>query len=303
MTSRPHDAMFKSAFELPADAAVLLRSLLPAAITDAVSWDTLRCDHGSFIDSKGADHHGDLLFRAHLRAGWPECIFFLLEHQSTVDPSMPLRMATYQLQMTLPGLAPLVPRFSMVVLDLVHATNADLQALSLPAFQKLVLWLLRDARAPARLLSNFDAWIPLMLETGQERTGLDPLRVLSHYMYDVVDPKIRAQLEARLHSSSVLTREVAMTIADMIREEGRAQGCVETLRRQLIIKFGILDANAEAVLQTATPKAIDRYLGRVLTAGSLAEVFEGRSRYRAPRTSSHGSLPVRHRRARPPRRR
>jgi hypothetical protein len=179
MTSRPHDALFNSAFELPADAALLLRSLLPAAIVDAVSWDTLRSERDSFTDSRGADYYGDLLFRAHLRAGRPACIFFLVEHQSTVDPSMPLRMATYQVQLwnrfrkeqhrsrrkaplppiiavlvshardgwtaprsfeglfdppvlALPGLAPLVPRCSMVVLDLVHMTNADLQAFSLP---------------------------------------------------------------------------------------------------------------------------------------------------------------------------
>ena len=85
-----------------------------------------------------------------------------------------------------------------------------------------------------------------------------------------------------------------MTIADMLhkeggaegRKEGRAEGCKEgrkegiaegriaTLRSLLIFKFQTLDAAAEARLQAATPEAIDRYLRRLLSADSLAAVFE-----------------------------
>jgi hypothetical protein len=52
----------------------------------------------------------------------------------------------------------------MIVEDLMRRSNADLAARSLGSFQKLALWLLRDARAPARLLDSFDFWIPSMLE-------------------------------------------------------------------------------------------------------------------------------------------
>jgi len=75
-----------------------------------------------------------------------------------------------------------------------------------------------------------------------------------------------------------------MTIAEQLHEEGRARGREEgreegriaTLRSQLLFKFRALDAAAEALLQAATPEAIDRYLQRVLFADSLAAVFADR---------------------------
>jgi hypothetical protein len=157
-------------------------------------------------------------------------VFFLLEHQSTGDPTMPQRMLSYQSRiwdrfrkdhptaklppilavlvshvrggwtwarsfeelfdpdvLALPGLAPLVPRVSMITLDLAHQSDADLAARSLPAAQKLVLWLLRDARDPARLLASFDAWIPTLIETEQSPSGLEKLAVLIEYIFRVVE--------------------------------------------------------------------------------------------------------------------
>src|SRR5512140_1513807 len=96
MTKRPHDALFKSAFETPADAAALLRALLSDAIRTAVVWKTLRRESGSSIGARLTDRHSDLLFSARLRTGKPARVYFLIEHQSTSDSAMPLRMLTYQ---------------------------------------------------------------------------------------------------------------------------------------------------------------------------------------------------------------
>jgi predicted transposase/invertase (TIGR01784 family) len=96
MATRPHDALFKSAFEAPVAAAALLRELLPAAIRAAVVWSTLDCEGGSFVDIRRADRHSDLLFSARLRSGEPRQMYFLLEHQSTSHPAMPQRMLSYQ---------------------------------------------------------------------------------------------------------------------------------------------------------------------------------------------------------------
>jgi hypothetical protein len=95
MTARPHDALFKSAFETPTDAAALLRELLPAALGQLIAWDTLHGEPASFVDPALADHHGDLLFSARLRTDAAELVHVLLEHQSTADPAMPLRTLSY----------------------------------------------------------------------------------------------------------------------------------------------------------------------------------------------------------------
>jgi hypothetical protein len=96
MTTRPHDALFKSAFESPADATALLRELLPPAVCEAVAWETLGREAGSYVDPSLADRHSDLLFRSRLRAGEPGLIYLLLEHQSTDDPALLQRVLSYQ---------------------------------------------------------------------------------------------------------------------------------------------------------------------------------------------------------------
>ena len=96
MTPRPHDALFKSAFEAPADAAALLRELLPLVLRELIAWDTLHGEPGSFVDPALADLHADLLYSAQLRTEPPEPLHVLLEHQSTADPGMPLRTLSYR---------------------------------------------------------------------------------------------------------------------------------------------------------------------------------------------------------------
>jgi predicted transposase YdaD len=96
MTTRPHDALFKAAFENPQHAAGLFRSVLPSSICAAIEWSTLTHEPGSFVDEQLSDSHSDLLFSARL-VGTDTPVFFylLLEHQSTVDPDMPRRMLGY----------------------------------------------------------------------------------------------------------------------------------------------------------------------------------------------------------------
>lgn len=322
MTARPHDALFKSAFEAPAAAAALLRALLPAEAGDAIAWDTLCRDHASFVDVALIDSHSDLLFSARLRASETVSLYLLLEHQSTGDPAMPLRGLAYQVRIwercrkeqpqawlppviavvishapggwatsrsledlldpavrALPGLAALVPRFSLLIEDLTGLSDADLQARSLAAFQKLALWLLRDARDPERLLDSFEAWSSAMLDLLTGPDGCESFATLTRYMFRVVDPVHREMLRAKIRLLGSRAEEIAMTIAEQLIEEGRQEGWekgrIATLRRQLAFKFQLqtLDPAYEACLQAATPAALDRYVERVLIADSLAAVF------------------------------
>jgi len=187
------------------------------------------------------------------------------------------------------GLAALVPRCSMIVEDLTRLTNDGLAARPLAGFQQLALWLLRDAREPARLLDSFDTWIPAMLELGRTRAGLDSLEVLITYMFRVIDPVNLEALRAKIHSLGSRIEEVAMTIAEYLHNEGLDEGHkkgleeglktglkkgrIDTLRSLLVLKFQGLGAEDEACLQAASPEAIDRYLQRLLTADSLVAVF------------------------------
>ncbi|HWO23424.1 MAG TPA: Rpn family recombination-promoting nuclease/putative transposase [Kofleriaceae bacterium] len=337
MSAHPHNALFKWAFEAPPDAAELLRGLLPPAVRDAIAWDTLGGASGAFVDLAHGDRCNDLLFAAQLRAGEPAPAFLLLEHQSTVDPAMPLRVLAYQTRiwtrfrkeqpgthlppiisvlvshapggwtaacsfeqllapavLAIPGLAALVPRCAMIVDDLAGQSDDELRARALAPSQKLALWLLRDARAPERLLARFDAWIPTILEAGQTPSGREALTVLVQYLFEVLEPRYFKAVRAKLQQLGTRSKEIAMTIAEYLkaqgRKEGRKQGRqqgtregrkqgnregrVAMLRSLLVYKFHALDAAAEARLQAATPAALERYLRRALSADSLAAVLE-----------------------------
>jgi hypothetical protein len=323
MTPRPHDALFKSAFEAPADAVALLRELLPTVLRELIAWDTLHGERGSFVDPSLADHHTDLLFSARLRTDAAELIHVLLEHQSTADPAMPLRTLSYRIQvwnrfrkerpdawlppiiavlvshapggwatsrslddmfdpgvLAIPGLSASIPRSSLIIDDLIHLSNDDLKARSLAAFQKLALWLLRDARAPRHLLDNFDTWIVTFAEAERAPAGIDAIATMLTYMFRVIDPVHHDELRAKIHQLGPHAEETTMTIAEKWHEEGRKEGREEgriaALRSLLVAKFGsqVLDSTYETHLQAATPAAVDQYLQRVLVADSLTAVFE-----------------------------
>jgi flagellar biosynthesis/type III secretory pathway protein FliH len=105
-------------------------------------------------------------------------------------------------------------------------------------------------------------------------------------MFQVVDPMYRDALRAKLALLGSRAEESAMTIAEQLHEEGRQQGHQEgrqqgrqealatAVRSLLIGKFHMLEASDEARLRAATVEALDRYLRRVLSASSPADVFE-----------------------------
>ena len=92
--AHPHDAYFKTVFSEPAHAAAFFQRQLPAPVSAAMDWAGLQVLPGSFVKTSLEQVHADLLFSVNL-AGRPTLLYLLLEHQSSVDPLMPLRMLDY----------------------------------------------------------------------------------------------------------------------------------------------------------------------------------------------------------------
>ncbi len=100
MTTRPHDALFKAVFSVPAHAAALCRAVLPPDLLARLDLATLQHEPASFIDGELADLHGDLMLSVEVRtatAGAPSraLVYVLVEHQSRPDVDMPLRLLGY----------------------------------------------------------------------------------------------------------------------------------------------------------------------------------------------------------------
>ncbi len=339
MTSKPHDALFRAAFEQPEHAAGLLRGALPATVADALAWDTLTREVGSFIDDDLADRHSDLLFSARMQGG-TALLYLLLEHQSANDPDMPLRILVYMVRVLerarrerpgeklpvvipivvshapggwtaprslhalfepdprhVPGLAELVPGFTMVVEDLALFSNDDIKHRALDVFPQLAMWLLRDGREAGRLLDSLDEWLEAFGRAAHEPTGLGALVQLLRYIAIVTDDLHLEVFRAKLAQQAPEVARAAMTIAEQMRREGeakgraegeakgraegraegeakgRAEGRAEILTKLMTLKFGAVAPGVVTRIEAGTSDELDRWVERVLTAAHVDDVF------------------------------
>ena len=93
--SGPHDLLARYTFAHPERASAELHAVLPPHVVSAVDWSSLRREPGSVVDPELRETESDLLFTARLRSGHPLLLYVLLEHQSSVDRWMALRMLRY----------------------------------------------------------------------------------------------------------------------------------------------------------------------------------------------------------------
>jgi hypothetical protein len=176
-----------------------------------------------------------------------------------------------------------VPRFTLLVEDLAHLSNADIKARALAAFPKVVLWALRDGRGGRSLLENFDQWADALVEAWRAPFGGVALGQLVRYFHLVSDDLQLDEIRVKLRELDPAVEQVAMTIAEQMRREGAAEGLakgllagrIELLAKQLVLKFGTLDAEHRRRLEGASAEQLDGYAERVLTAESIAAIFEG----------------------------
>jgi predicted transposase/invertase (TIGR01784 family) len=146
-----HDAFFKAVFRKPKHAAEHLAAILPPALRAALDLPRARLVKGSFINAKLHESHTDLLFRVPRRnapKSAPVYLYLLFEHQSTMDPLMPLRLLRYELDIwedhakkygpsaKLPPIIPVVFYHgerpwtaSMSVFDMIDVTPAEAEVL------------------------------------------------------------------------------------------------------------------------------------------------------------------------------
>jgi hypothetical protein len=91
----PHDLFVRFTFDHPERAAAELCVALPPHVVAQVDWSTLRRVPGSVVDVELRETETDLLFSARLVGGRPVLFYVLLEHQSSVNRWMALRMLRY----------------------------------------------------------------------------------------------------------------------------------------------------------------------------------------------------------------
>ncbi len=275
MTSKPHDAVFKAAFERPEHAAALFRSVLPASIVASIAWPSLAGEAGSFVDVELADRHSDLLFSVDMQGG-RAFLYLLLEHQSANDPDMPLRMLVYQVRIwerhrkqhagPLPPILPVVvslapggwtaPRSFHELFAPAPATIPELASF-VPSFDLLIedLAHVSNEDLKARALAAFPKLALWLLRDARNREQL--LRNLGVWG----DAFAEALHTPRgLESVSVLLRYIALITNDLHLAEFRAkileaapevERAAMTIAEQLIAE-GLAKGRVEGRVETLT---------------------------------------------------
>jgi predicted transposase/invertase (TIGR01784 family) len=252
----PNDAFFKEMFSDPPRAIAFFQSHLPPAIVAKVDWPTLKVLPSSFIKSGLQQVSADLLFNVKI-GGVDALLYLLFEHQSTVDPTMPLRMLGYIAEilfkhhkehgLPLPPVLPFVfhqgPdrwKLSTAFEDLFEIPEdlaADLLPF-LPKFHHALLDLTRYDPAQDEGCSDLQMILQLM-KLSRKRQVLQYFRWLAETLLEPA-PKdlIRRMLLYAIHSDSDLDTEKiyhslasnpelrnnAMSLAEKLLTKGRFEG-------------------------------------------------------------------------------
>jgi predicted transposase YdaD len=92
----PHDAMVRAVLSDVAEAKSFLQAHLSDEVSQGLNWSTLKLLEGSFVDADLRGSEADLLYEIeHVSGEASLWVYVLLEHQSTPDRWMRLRLLKY----------------------------------------------------------------------------------------------------------------------------------------------------------------------------------------------------------------
>lgn len=322
MSEQPHDRLFHGVFAGAAQAAALIRGLLPSAVVD-------RLDFGHFIPASGTVVGADLSGRAPDRVfetrlgGWPAFIRLVVEHQCTSPVLMPVRVAGSAIRVierstresggsggvplvvtivvyhgdrpwTAPlrlsemtgvpeamrtFLAPVLPDVGYFLVDLRGIPEEEIMrgVGALDAWAALTLLAMKAAYV-LDVVARFPAWKEVIREVAEGPGGIERLAFVLCYLAEIHDHLALEDLKRVLDRELGPEAEVALvTLAERLRKEGEARGetrgKAEALLRLLRSRFGSVPAGIGDRLKEAAVPELDRWLDRVLDAGTLDDVF------------------------------
>jgi hypothetical protein len=177
------------------------------------------------------------------------------------------------------ALAPYVPRFRFILDDLTAASDAALRSRAMSAFARLVLWMLKHAREPGHVLGDLEPWATVIEELLHAPNGQAAFEKLFRYILEVNPAVTHGELQGLVAKAVGPDAEEAVvnaveTLMEQGREQGREQGARELLLKQLAARFGALPGDATARIKGASTSELETWGLRMVSARSLAEVFE-----------------------------
>ncbi|MBX7206691.1 MAG: Rpn family recombination-promoting nuclease/putative transposase [Verrucomicrobiaceae bacterium] len=263
--SQPNDAFFKGVFSNPAHAAVFFQSHVSPALAAAIDWTTIAAMPASFVRQDLQQSHSDLLYTVRC-ADHDIFLYLLFEHQTSVDPLMPLRLLDYVTKVLVkhakehgPPLPPVIPfvlhqgperwtispqfehlfelplHLNELLLpylpkfrhDLLDLSSHDPDGGEHHMLMRVILNLMKAARAQ-RMMEFFE-WLGKSDAAIALKMDAGLLRFCMVYAWNA-DTSLDVEAVSRHLMHQPELNEAAMTTAQYLRTQGREQGLQEGRR-------------------------------------------------------------------------
>jgi predicted transposase/invertase (TIGR01784 family) len=171
-----------------------------------------------------------------------------------------------------------LPDFHFLLDDLRAAGDASLRTRAMTALGRFALFCLRHAPEPDAIVRGLARWLDLIREIRRAEGGPEALELIWRYVFVIsapADPEVL--VERLLLVVGEEDKEEIVTAGETLiargLEKGRAEAHREILLEQLRARFGRLPSSAPDRVQAADTAQVKRWLLRVVTATTLAEVF------------------------------
>ena len=302
--SNDHDALFTTSLSDPRIVKDFLQQHLPSNLLAAVDLATLEVCKDKFIDENLDTRFTDMLYRLKLKNSEQDAyVATLLEHRSTPQKYMPLRVLHYECSimkqhLKLYGRVPLV--FSLVYYNgkkrwhypldlkaLIDAPTELIEQYALKPFQLVELNQISDEALRQHVWSGllgivmkhiYDRDILPVLEkiltwlkAAEQQNGHEFVRSLLYYIYKKGDIPNATEFQALISTqlSEDIGKEI-MTLAQLHTEQGERKMLVRLLER----RFGPLSPKDLTRLNAAHDEQLLDWSERVFDARTLKDIFE-----------------------------
>jgi putative YhgA-like transposase len=171
-----------------------------------------------------------------------------------------------------------VPRFEFLLDDLTAERAEALMARPGPPLARLAFLVLRYGRSE-ELSHRLPSWTALFAEVHAAPDGLDNLRVVVRYLFQVGDKAARGVTREVLRSvaGAQRTEELMMTVGEELIEQGRQKGILEAraediVRILTVRRVPVDEHSRKLILACRDPALLDQWFERALTATHVSDV-------------------------------
>ncbi|CAO1661830.1 Transposase (putative) YhgA-like domain-containing protein [Halomonas sp. NYA30] len=317
MATNHHDTGYKELFSYPEFVQQLIEGFAPAEIAELMDFSTLKSHSGNYITPLFEEKFEDVVWSVNVTwEGVTQEVFLyiLLEFQSAVDRTMPIRLMHYvacfysgllKNKAITPGQG-LPPVFPMVLHNGSKPWTAPLDIYDMvqpepPGFLQvyqphLRYYLVDEGRYTDEELGLRQTPLSGVFSVenaGQSWEALQQAvdRVVSIIQADPNKERIdriitrwlkrhlqrvapKARLDLEQLSSLVEDRDMLAENLENLVKKEQQQGETRLLTKQMKLKFGELPEWVQKRLDSATPEQLDAWGEHILTANSLDELFQ-----------------------------